>query len=73
MTWYFGINLMDLDNIDIENVVVVNSPAYHIRLSNVGHVTVSGCVLQSVGPNTDGLHFDGPANDIAISNCNITT
>ncbi|WP_263355004.1 glycosyl hydrolase family 28 protein [Acidicapsa acidisoli] len=71
--WYFGINLMNLDNISIQNVVVVNTPAYHVRLSNVGHVTISGCVLRSSGENTDGLHFDGPANDIAISNCSFTT
>jgi len=70
--WYFGINLMDLNNITITNVVVVNSPSYHIRLSNVGNVAVSGCVMRSVGPNTDGLHFDGPANDITISNCDFT-
>jgi hypothetical protein len=70
--WYFGINLMNLDNITIENVVVVNTPAYHIRLSNVGNVAASGCVMRSVGINTDGLHFDGPANDITISNCNFT-
>jgi Glycosyl hydrolases family 28 len=67
--WYYGINLMNLNNITIENVVVVNTPAYHIRLSNVGNITVSGCILRSSGVNTDGLHFDGPANDIAISNC----
>ena len=71
--FYFGINLMNLNNITIENVVVVNAPSYHIRLSNVGNVVVSGCVMSSSGPNTDGLHFDGPANDIAISNCNFTT
>jgi hypothetical protein len=71
--WYFGINLMNLNNITIENVVVVNTPAYHIRLSNVGNVVVSGCVIQGYGNNTDGLHFDGPANDITISNCEITT
>jgi hypothetical protein len=69
VAWYFGINLMNLNDIVIENVVVVNTPAYHIRLSNVGNVEVSGCVLRSVGTNTDGLHFDGPANDISISNC----
>ena len=72
-SWYFGINLMNLDNIDLENVVVVNTPAYHIRLSNVGNVVVSGCVMQSHGFSTDGLHFDGPANDITISNCDFTT
>jgi hypothetical protein len=67
--WYIGINLMNLDDITIEKVVVVNTPSYHIRLSNVGNVRVSGCVMHSRGHNTDGLHFDGPANDISISNC----
>jgi hypothetical protein len=71
--WYFGINLMNLNNIAIENIVVVNSPAYHMRLSNVGNVTVSGCLMRSSGLSTDGLHFDGPANDISISNCNFMT
>ncbi|MFZ0632894.1 MAG: glycosyl hydrolase family 28 protein [Acidobacteriaceae bacterium] len=71
--WYFGINLMSLDNISIENLVVVNTPAYHIRLSNVGSVTVSGCILQGQGVNSDGLHCDGPANDISISNCSFAT
>ncbi|HEV2709942.1 MAG TPA: glycosyl hydrolase family 28 protein [Edaphobacter sp.] len=70
--WFFGINLMNLDYISIEKVVVVNTPAYHIRLSNVGNVTASGCVMRSFGPNTDGLHFDGPANDITISGCDFT-
>ncbi len=71
--WYCGINLMNLDNITIEKLVVVNTPAYHIRLSNVGNVKVSGCALWSKGGNTDGLHFDGPANDIAISGCDFRT
>lgn len=71
--WYFGINLTNLDNIVIENVVVVRTSSFHFRLSNVGHVTVSGCVMQSEGPSTDGLHFDGPANDITISNCDFKT
>jgi Glycosyl hydrolases family 28 len=72
-TWYFGISLMNLNNITITNVVVVNAPTYHIRMSNVGNVVVTGCLLRSSGPNTDGLHFDGPANDISISNCDFTT
>jgi Glycosyl hydrolases family 28 len=73
LAYYCGINLMNLNNIVIENVVVVNTPAYHFRLSNVGNVMVSGCVMKSYGEGTDGLHFDGPANDIAISNCDFTT
>ena len=71
--WYFAINLMNLNNIDVENVVVVNSPSFQMLFSNVGNVKISGCVLRSTGPNTDGLHFDGPANDITISNCDITS
>lgn len=70
--WYFGINLMNLDNITIQNVVVVNTPAYHIRLSNVGNVTISGSVMRSTGVNTDGIHFSGPANDISIDSCDFT-
>lgn len=71
--WYCGINLMNLNNIKIEDVVVVNTPAYHIRFSNVGNVKVSGCVLKSHGLGTDGLHFDGPSNDISISGCDFAT
>jgi hypothetical protein len=71
--WYCGINLVNLDNITIEKVVVVRTPAYHIRLSNVGHVAISGCVMESDGLSTDGLHFNGPANDITISNCHFKT
>jgi hypothetical protein len=70
--WFCGINLANLDNVRVENVVVANTPAYHFRFSNVGNVTVTGCMTQSRGLSTDGLHFDGPANDIAISNCNLT-
>jgi hypothetical protein len=73
VAWYFGINLMNLNNIVIEKVVVVRTSAYHIRLSNVGNVTVTGSVMQSGGLSTDGLHFDGPANDITISNCDFAT
>lgn len=73
VAWYFGINLTNLENIVIEKVVVVRTSAYHIRLSNVGNVTVSGSVMQSAGLSTDGLHFDGPANDITISNCDFKT
>lgn len=70
--WFVGINLMNLDNIRVENVVVVNTSSYHFRFSNVGNVAVSGCMMQSHGPSTDGLHFDGPANDISITKCEFT-
>ena len=71
--WYCGINLMNLDNITVEKVVVVNTPAFHFRFANVGNVTADGCVMKSFGLSTDGLHFDGPSNDITITNCDFTT
>jgi Glycosyl hydrolases family 28 len=73
VAWYFGIDLKNLDDIVIDKVVVVRTSTYHIRFSNVGNVAISGCVMKSQGYNTDGLHFDGPANDITISNCDFTT
>ena len=73
LIWYCGIALMNLKNISIENLVLANVPAYHVFLSNVGNVTVSGCIMQSAGLNTDGVHFNGPANDISISNCQFAT
>ncbi len=71
--WYCGINLVNLNNITLQNVVVVNTPSFHFRLSNVGNVVATGCVMKSQGLSTDGLHFDGPANDIKISNCHFAT
>lgn len=71
--YYIGINLMNLENIRIEKVVLVRTPAFHVRLSNVGNARVSGCVMQSHGLGTDGVHVDGPANDISISNCDFRT
>jgi hypothetical protein len=73
VAYYCGINLMNLDSIVIEKVVLVRASAYHVRLSNVGNVRVSGCVMKSQGWGTDGVHIDGSANDIAISDCDFTT
>jgi hypothetical protein len=71
--YYIGINLMNLENVTIEKVVLVRTPAFHIRLSNVGNARVSGCVMESHGLGTDGLHINGPANDISVSNCDFRT
>jgi hypothetical protein len=73
VTWYFGINLMNLDNISIVNLTLVHTPTYHIRLVNTGNVAVTGCSMNSSGQNTDGVHVDGPGNDITITNCNFIT
>lgn len=73
LAFYCGINLMNLNNISIENVVLVRTSAYHVRLSNVGNARVSGCVMEGQFPGNDGVHIDGLGNDIAISGCYFKT
>lgn len=72
-TFLVGINLLNLNNITIENLVVVNTPTFHICFSNVGNVSVTGCVFEGLNFYGDGLHFNGPANDITISSCTFAT
>lgn len=74
--WYYGINLMNLDRIVVENVRFYNVSAYNLRLSNCGDWIVDGCHFENflptdtvTGQNSDGLHVDGPSNDGRISNC----
>lgn len=71
--YYCGINLMNLNDISIEKVVLVRISAYHIRLSNIGNARVVGCVMESHLPGNDGVHIDGPANDIVVSRCDFKT
>ena len=78
--WLFGINLMDMEQITIDQVTVFHASTYGIRLSNTGHATITRCRLAPFGPsetvratNTDGIHINGPANDIAISGCYFRT
>ena len=78
--WLFGINLMDMEQVTIDQVTVFHAPTYGIRLSNVGHAQLTRCRLTPFSPNeivlptnTDGIHVNGPANDIAISGCYFRT
>ncbi len=78
--WLFGINLMDMEQVTLDQVNVVHASTYGIRLSNVGHAVLTRCRVsaflptETVGPNnTDGIHINGPSNDIAISGCYFRT
>ncbi len=78
--WLFGINLMDMEQITIDQVTVFHAPTYSMRLSNVGHATITRCRLAPFGPaeavqwtNTDGIHVNGPSNDITIRDCYFRT
>ncbi len=67
----FGINLMNLDNIQIENVWCYDIATYSVRLSNCGQATVHACRFESptASINCDGVHLNGGCNDIFIDAC----
>lgn len=72
--WYMGVNIMDMENVDISGLTIYNTSAYNIRVSNVGHVNASKLNLANVGytagvgpTNGDGFHVSGPANDVHLS------
>jgi len=69
--WYFGINLMNMENIHIDHVFFYNIAAYNIRLSDCGYATITACKFDSPFHelNQDGVHLDGGCNDITISDC----
>lgn len=78
--WFIGLNLMDVEQVTIDQVTVLHASTYSMRLSNVGHATISRCRLAPFGPNekvvgnnTDGIHVNGPSNDIQISGCYFRT
>lgn len=78
--WFIGINVMDMEQVTIDRVTVLHASTYSIRLSNVGNATVTRCRIASFGPNekvignnTDGVHINGPSNDIQISGCYFRT
>lgn len=76
LTWLYGIRMVSMDHITIENVRFFNISAYNLMLSNCGDVSVVGCHFESAADgvsvgasNTDGCHVDGPGNDLRIVNC----
>lgn len=73
--WIPPLYLANSQHVHIENVWIYDQPTYAMLFNNCADVVVTGCRIESpanVG-NCDGLHFDGPASDIRISNCCFTT
>jgi hypothetical protein len=76
--WYMGINVANMNNVYVDGVYFYNTSSFNFRCSNCGHVTVTRSHFEAVLPNesiipnqtagqTDGVHIDGPADDISIS------
>jgi len=73
--FFVGVNLVSISNLRIEDVWLYDVSAYAMRLSNVAEVVVDGCRMESpsLGVSTDGVHLSGPASDVRVSNCYITS
>ena len=79
-TWTFGINITSCNNVRIQNVSVEHASTYSIRVGNVSKVLISGCRLMPFldnetvsATNTDGIHVNGPSEDVIISDCYFRT
>lgn len=72
--WLLGITLYTLSNIVLRDLYLYDIATYATRFGNVSQVLCDNVVVvaPSMAMNTDGIHFDGPASDVHVSNCSIT-
>jgi hypothetical protein len=69
----YGAILTSATNILVDNVNFLQSTTYALCLSNVGFAKVANCRFESTGTLHDGVHIDGPSEDIGIVNCDFAT
>jgi hypothetical protein len=69
--FYIGLNIYDVNNVDIDGNYFFQTSAYNLRLMNVGFAAVTHNKFDEFGPgadvyesNSDGLHVSAPANNI---------
>jgi hypothetical protein len=73
--WLFGIYLISLNNVRIEDVWVYAAPTYAVQLQNCSDVVVEGLRVEAPVAqfNTDGLHLSGSMSDVRVNNCYFQT
>ncbi len=71
----YGISLLHATGIWLEDLILHDATTYAITLSNCAAVVCRNLRIEapSNDRNTDGIHFNGPASDIQISNCYFQT
>lgn len=75
-TFLCGINLVSGKGIKIQNVRTYNIPAFAHHLGNVSQVSWDDCFHDGTAANVincDGIHVDGPASLLTISNFKATS
>ncbi|MGI4812479.1 MAG: glycosyl hydrolase family 28 protein [Janthinobacterium lividum] len=64
-----GINLLNADQVEVENVNLYDIAGYALRLSNCAEVDIRNVrIEQPIGGivNTDGIHLSGPCTNVRI-------
>lgn len=73
--FYAGIDLANIDHVRLEDLWIYDAPTYAVRMVNCNDVVIDKCRFEAPSGdfNTDGLHIDGPATDVRISDCYFKT
>jgi hypothetical protein len=66
----YGALLTNVREVLVEYVTFVNAPLYSLCLGNCAGVQIRGCRFAC---KRDGVHVDGPANDLIIEDCHFET
>jgi hypothetical protein len=70
----YGVILTSCAYVLVDNLSILGDCAnYCLCLSNAGNVKISRCNFVTGGQFHDGIHIDGPSEDINISDCYIAT
>jgi hypothetical protein len=71
--WFCGIDLFNVQFLQIENVKIHNTPLYALRLSNCNNVTLDRVDTYNdwAGVNGDGIHFSGPCRNLRVTGCQV--
>jgi hypothetical protein len=69
-TMLYGISLVQTTAVWLEDLILLDFTTYAVTLSNCGTVVCRNLHITTPRDrNTDGIHFNGPASDIHITDC----
>lgn len=71
----FNLHLCNLNGVVLDSLYLYDAPSFGVLFDNCHDVVIEGCTV--INPNltptfnNDGIHFNGPASDIRMSNIEI--
>lgn len=71
LNYYSGISIFGVSNVTMDHIWMYDAPTYGVNVGNIGIVNLTNSRVdspQSAGvSNTDGIHVNGPADNVFIS------